>query len=209
MSPQSFGEEMKRMKSWFRAQLNDEQDRMLYDRVSHIPTTAWREICQQIINTSRAGSYFPAPLEFSKLWNEWVKLHPDKVRLPDRTACSVCDGTGRIAIEYVPKWIRTNAWDAGETLNLDDPLLWYETDVSCAACDNWQLEFPTSGPNKPKRRVLPEDVRGKYERVAPPKKTFMHKPARNLEKLSSQAVQPVPKVDEGEILDTDVAGLFQ
>ena len=198
MSPQNFGDQMKRLKSWFKAKLDPEQDRLIFERISFIPDEAWVDICQQIMDQNRPGSYFPAPREFIALWNDWARVNPEKIKLPDRTPCRYCDGTGRIPVEYVPKWIRQNAHAAGQALNLEDLAIWYEADQPCAGCDNWKLEFPPKGSDKPPFRVLPHTVGGEYIRLAPPKRTYQRVITRNLEELADQATQRIPQLEEGE-----------
>lgn len=69
-----------------------EQSEIYFNVLSFIPTAAWREIIQHVIERFKQ---FPTPGELKDVWTEWRKSNPSRVVGGiEKSDCEECGGEG-------------------------------------------------------------------------------------------------------------------
>ena len=128
---------MKTMTSWYRRSMDEKQHDILFNQVKHIPSAAFKDIIDALINDSK---YFPTIQEIKNRYQNWRSAHPEQATGYEKTLCLDCQGKGFLWTSEFHEALGRN----------------YTYCYRCGSCHNWQGQVHHS--------VMPELHRSIAER---------------------------------------------
>jgi len=124
---ENYEKSLKRLESWFKKTLTEDQAEILYSQVMFIPGEPFEAITNKIIESKAPNpGNFPTSKEIKFEWYIWKKDNPHKVVVDhEETDCDDCYGTGFL-------WFRQTVL----VTNLKT-----EHCCRCAMCKNWKPDI--------------------------------------------------------------------
>lgn len=163
----------RRMTTWFRKKMDDDQLDLMFGHLKHIPGEAYNEIVDGVISDSR---YFPTINELKNRYHAWRSAHPEKVLPFEKTECPDCRGTGLLFFIAPDPKMKSS----------------FQFVCRCSACRNWLHHFP---PSTEVPAFYRHDLEQRYgaDNVMPDLNLYDQRPPRaSLKEMVAEVAEEVP-----------------